>query len=151
MDTDQKKFLQARFRKAVGDQPELKHLKVLLLRLGGDFIVAPQRADPDISALLEFGFLMRGPITMELMARNGCHQNVASLWKSPKRRIIGVATGYAMSEDGLWRQHSWGVLRDGLLETTEAREIYFGILLQGSGADRFCQTYLPSSVSRGSP
>lgn len=87
---------------------------------------------------------------MELMARNGCHQNVASLWKSPKRRIIGVATGYALSEDGLWRQHSWGVLRDGLLETTERRDKYFGILLQASGADRFSQTYLSNPVGMDS-
>ncbi len=88
---------------------------------------------------------------MKLMARNGCHQNVASLWKSPKRGIIGVATGYALSEDGLWRQHSWGLLRDGVLETTERRDKYFGILLQGPGADHFSQTYLSSLVGMGSP
>lgn len=51
--------------------------------------------------------------------------------------IVGIATGYALSGDGLWRQHSWGVLRDGIFETTETRLKYFGIVLQGERADYF--------------
>lgn len=113
MTPEQKKFLQGRLRKAVSVQPELKHLKLLLLRFGGDFIVAPQKPDPDVPRLLESGFLMSGPITMELMNDNKCHQNVAAVWNTRKPNIVGIATGYALSEDGLWRQHSWGILRDG--------------------------------------
>jgi hypothetical protein len=139
MTPEQKKFLQGRLRKAVSVQPELKHLKVLLLRLGGDFIVAPQKPDPDVPTLLESGFLMSGPITMKLMNDNKCHQNVAAVWNTQKPNIVAIATGYALSEDGLWRQHSWGVLRDGILETTEKRLTYFGILLQDAQADRFAE------------
>ena len=51
--------------------------------------------------------------------------------------MVAIATGYALSDDGLWRQHTWGILRDGILETTEARIEYFGLLLQGERADEF--------------
>ncbi len=66
-----------------------------------------------------------------------CHQNVSTVWQSKVPKLIAVGTGYALSEDGLWRQHSWGVLRDGLLETTVVRVKYFGLLLQAADADSF--------------
>jgi hypothetical protein len=56
--------------------------------------------------------------------------------------MVGIGTGYALSADGLWRQHSWGVRRQGILETTAPREKYFGILLQGSSADSFAEANL---------
>ena len=72
-----------------------------------------------------------------------CHQNIAAVWRKGRRGLVGVATGYALSNDGLWRQHTWGVMRDGVLECTEERRKYFGILLQDSAADYFasCNNY----------
>jgi hypothetical protein len=137
--SEQKQFLQRRFRAAVSAQPDLKRLKTLLLRFGGDFLVAPPKPDPDIPMLLERGFLTSGPTTLEIMKSSSCHQNVSVVWKSRKFGIVAIATGYALSEDGLWRQHSWGILREGLLETTEARRKYFGIVLHGVGADDFAE------------
>src|SRR5215469_10493746 len=139
MTPEQKKFLESRFRKAAGEQPELKRLKPLLLRFGGTFIVAPPKADPDIPMLLESGFLMNGPVTTRRMRASQCHQNVAAIWKTRKPKIVAVATGYALSEDGLWRQHSWGILREGVLETTEERVKYFGILLRSAEGDHFAE------------
>jgi hypothetical protein len=139
MTPEQKKFLQGRLRKAASDQPDLRRLKSLLLRLGGDFLVAPPKLDPDVPTLLISGFLMSGPVTTKSMKASMCHQNVASIWKTRRFGIVGVATGYALSGDGLWRQHSWGILRSGVLETTEERIRYFGILHQGAGADHFAE------------
>jgi hypothetical protein len=139
MTPEQKKFLEGRFRKAAGEQPELKRLKLLLLRFGGTFIVAPPKADPDIPMLLESGFLMNGPVTTKLMRASLCHQNVAAIWRRRKPKIVAIATGYALSEDGLWRQHSWGILHEGVLETTEERAKYFGILLRSAEADHFAE------------
>ena len=143
MTPDQKKFLQKRLRKAVTDQPEFKQLKTLLLSFGGDFIVAPPRQDPDVPKLLKYGFLMGGPILMKPMKASMCHQNIAAVWRKGRKGVVGVATGYALSDDGLWRQHSWAVMRDGVLESTEERRRYFGILLQDSAADHFanCNPY----------
>ena len=137
MDPEQKAFLNRRLRDAVSQQPELKRLKAVLLRLGGDFLVAPPKPDQDISMLLEHGFVTSGPVTLKVMKSSSCHQNVASIWTKKQFGIVGIATGYALSDDGLWRQHSWGILRDGVLETTETRLKYFGVVLQGEKADFF--------------
>ncbi len=137
MTREQKAFLARRLGDAVKVQPELKRLKSVLLRLGGDFLVAPPNPDPDVSALLVSGFTIGSKVIFKPMKSSSCHENVASLWRGRKFDLIGIATGYALSEDGLWRQHSWGVLRDGVLETTEVRVKYFGIVLQGKSADRF--------------
>jgi hypothetical protein len=120
-------------------QPELKRLKAVLLRLGGNLLVAPPKPDADVPMLLESGFVTKGPIMLKIMRSSSCHQNVAALWRNHRLGIVGIATGYALSEDGLWRQHSWGILRDGILETTEARVKYFGVVLQGEKADHFAE------------
>jgi hypothetical protein len=137
MTPERETFLDRRFRDAVGKQPELKHLKTMLLRMGGECVVAPPKPDQDVPMLLERGFLTSGPITLKVMKSSSCHQNVASVWTKRKFGIVGIATGYALTDDGLWRQHSWGILRDGVLETTKTRLKYFGIVLQGERADFF--------------
>ncbi len=139
MTPEQKKFLSRRFRDASKNQPELKRLKLLLLKLGGEFLVSPPKPDPDIAVILESGFVTGGRVVLREMRASSCHQNVSALWKERKSGIIGIATGYALSQDGLWRQHTWGILRDGVLETTETRLKYFGILLQGEQADHFAE------------
>ena len=55
-----------------------------------------------------------------------------------RRLPIAVRDCYSplVCDDGLWRRHSWGILRDGVLETTEARLKYFGIVLQGIAGDK---------------
>ncbi|HVG26418.1 MAG TPA: hypothetical protein VM865_02340 [Acidobacteriaceae bacterium] len=139
MNDEQRKFLADRLRRAAREQPDLRKLKSLLLRFGGVFIVAPSDVDPDVEKLLEAGFVMTGPITMKKMKSSMCHQNVAAVWSARRSGMVGIATGYALSDDGLWRQHSWGLLRDGVLETTVPRVKYFGILLQTGEADHFAQ------------
>jgi hypothetical protein len=139
MTPEQKKFLTRRLRAASKSQPELIRLKALLLRFGGEYLVAPPNPDSDVRALLESGFLISGAISLKRMKRSSCHQNVSQLWRKRRSGIIGIATGYALSDDGLWRQHSWGLRRDGVLETTEPRAKYFGIILQDEKADQFAE------------
>ena len=65
-----------------------------------------------------------------------CHRNSARLWQ--ERLATAIGSGYTLSRDGLWREHSWAWRNDGaLLETTEARLKYFGIRLESDRADRF--------------
>jgi hypothetical protein len=136
---EQRRFLGRRLRHGSRNQPELKRLKILLLRFGGDFLVAPPKPDPDLLMLLQSGFLIGGTTVLKPMKRSSYHQNVSALWKGRRHGIVGIATGYALSEDGLWRQPSWGLLRDGVLETTETRLKYFGIVLPGEKAPNFAQ------------
>ncbi len=75
------------------------------------------------------------------MKASRCHENVAAVWKARRFGIIAIATGYALSEDGVWRVHSWGTLPDGVVETTEARLKYFGIVLEGTQADNLAEYF----------
>jgi len=140
MTPEREELLNRRFREASAQQPELERIKELLLHMGGEFLVAPPKPDQDVPMLLERGFLMSGPIKLNVIESSSCHQNVASVWTRKEFGIVGIATGYALSDDGLWRQHSWGVLRDGVLETTRERLKYFGILFQGKRADFFAES-----------
>ena len=124
----------------------MKQLSRLLRRLGGQYIVAPAWPDPDIGALLDRGFVMSGPGTLRKGKKSKCHNNVASLWRSRRRPIVAIGTGYALSDDGLWRQHSWGIMRSGLIETTAPRTKYFGLVLQGFVADAFAARQLSSET-----
>jgi hypothetical protein len=78
---------------------------------------------------------MKEAIHFEEMARSNCHKNVAEFWQRRSGNLIALATGYALSDDGLWRQHSWGIRSNAIFETTEPRKIYFGVRLEGSVAD----------------
>ena len=59
-----------------------------------------------------------------------CHENAANLVISDPDNLV-LETGYALSDDGLWRQHSWVVTRrkSAVIETTVQRYRYFGIPL----------------------
>ncbi len=60
------------------------------------------------------------------MEEGYCHDNCEELLK--KKLIKKIYTGYALSPDGKWRFHSWGVDQDNnLIETTSVRIMYWGI------------------------
>jgi len=64
-----------------------------------------------------------------------CHENASRLWREDhENRLV---TGYALSKDGTWRQHSW-CERDGrIIETTLQRIRYWGMEMRGEEAARF--------------
>jgi hypothetical protein len=98
-----------------------------LLAIGGERVVP--MPDPHIDILLGRGEVFGNAAVKRVRGEpNRCHQNVA-LRHLLSRGRLKICTGYALSEDGLWRQHSW--LHDGerVLETTVARRVYFGVRL----------------------
>jgi hypothetical protein len=137
MTDEQKRFLDHRFREAAGHQPDLAVLRGLLLSLGGVHLVAPPFPDPDLPLVIDAGFVMAGPVARRTMEKSECHRNVAEIWAKKRHGLVGIGTGYSLNDDGLWRQHSWGLLREGILETTVPRAKYFGVLLQHGAADLF--------------
>jgi hypothetical protein len=60
------------------------------------------------------------------MEEGYCHDNCELLFA--KNRISTIYVGYALSEDGLWRYHSWGVNEDKIVETCSKRLIYYGVV-----------------------
>src|SRR5262245_16943905 len=57
-----------------------------------------------------------------------CHSNAAHLW-CRSRGKIAIVSGYALSDDGLWCQRSWGLDGESIIETTCERTAYFGYRL----------------------
>ena len=119
-----------RNRIAFIDEPLLADLEKRLLAFGGLIAILDQ-PEHDIEALME-----RGRCFPRVSARNclgiksACHSNVSALFALTDG-MARIATGYALSSDGLWRQHSWGVdARDGyVVETTVRRHRYYGFVL----------------------
>lgn len=71
----------------------------------------------------------------------GCHSNSAYLYKRNPEKYQ-IITGYALSDDLVWRCHSWVVesLKNGkfkVVETTEPRIEYYGYILNDEEALEF--------------
>ncbi len=135
-------FLEKRFDEAETNQPSLKMLRDRLLGLRGAMIVAPRTYDADLDLLLERGTLFDATTAAVVGGRaSDCHANVSRMWimhaEANEAKSITIVTGYALSEDGLWRQHSWALDTEGVVETTELRLLYFGVALGPEHAARF--------------
>lgn len=102
--------------------------------------VVLQTGDRDFRALLEQGTLSYGDNHRLIKGQpSSCHSNSAKLYdENPDR--LRIATGYALSEDGCWRQHSWLVDKDNdeqIIETTVPRVAYYGIVLDKEQCEMF--------------
>jgi hypothetical protein len=58
------------------------------------------------------------------MLPNQCHENALVL---AINKTAEWWTGFALSDDRVWRMHSWGFGVGNVIETTERRELYFGV------------------------
>lgn len=113
-----------------------------VLTLGGELVVVTPWPEDDLELLAAHGAPHPAPARLEPGARRDCHANAARRWISGDETIW---TGYALSADGLWRQHSWTADTDGIVETTETRTGYwgaavpdpFGFAFNALGADGF--------------
>jgi len=131
IDARQRELLQKRWS-SVSD-PGMHKLREELLAIGGDEVVPV--SEPDLQLLLSRGREIEGPVKVMRGDTSRCHQNVAHLVANdPDMR---PATGWVLDDD-LWRQHSWGVLEDGtIIETTQKRDKYWGVILEGEEASEF--------------
>jgi len=129
-----KKWMDSRNAEHLAECPELKQLQDKLMSVGGD-IVCLQK-EPDLEMLLARGIVTEGKTVLKKMTPCHCHANVATLWSrfEPKVKIV---TGWGLSEDGIWRQHTWALRGTTILETTEARTKYFGVILTPEEANKF--------------
>ncbi len=133
---------------ALGEMAEperSKHaeLRRRLLSLGGEGVALHHEEDIDLilsKAVPTLGSkaeLIRGQPCR-------CHANSGFLYDGNKDSIR-VVTGWALSKDGCWRQHTWAVAlwkpksKDGshLIETTEKRVAYYGFVLTKKQCERW--------------
>lgn len=110
---------------------DLEKIKQKLLKLGGWAVILPKE-ELDNDEYLERGKIFDGKSTLKLGEQSQCHANTARLWHESKEKIK-ICTGYALSGDGVWRVHTWGIQKTGtkikIIETTEKRIKYFGYVL----------------------
>lgn len=120
----------------------LRALRDRILTFGGDEVLLNTR-DEDAEKVLERGQFFYGSKYMKKGEDCRCHQNAAYLWDANRDRCQ-IATGYALSEDGLWRQHSWVVQpmtrTVKVWETTVERVAYFGVVLNDEECQEFFDT-----------
>lgn len=105
---------------------KLRQLRDILLGIAGREMVIMPNGERDIDDILANGRIFPKTYKKVRGERSNCHENGMKQWlRHPtKYRIAG---GYALSEDGLWRQHSWLVDKmDRTYETTVPRVMYYG-------------------------
>ncbi len=109
----------------------------VLLSTGG-YAVAAQ-VEQDITKILDRAELQDGRGAKLMRGRPiSCHSNAALLWAENRDHSV-IVTGWAMSADGVWRQHSWVKhLGTGkIYETTEKRVLYYGFALMPDEVELF--------------
>ncbi len=88
-------------------------------------VAAPHEHVP-VNTIISFGKIIELPAITYEMEHGHCHDNCEILYHN--EIISNVYTGYALSSDGLWRFHSWGLDHENfILETTSDRLLYFGV------------------------
>ena len=136
MDEEWKARLQdrwwARAERDSNIDPLLYDLRDRLLTFGGES-VCMAFGEPDVNHIMQYGQLWTGFRAQKRRGRQcQCHQNCMDLVFEMKGKYR-FCTGYALSEDGMWRQHSWCIERRSrslkIIETTEPRILYFGYVL----------------------
>lgn len=139
IDRAQAEMLADRLNKAAEKKPQWRELQKVLSDLSrGSMLVVPKNGvEPHLPALLSRGFLKAGSGAKMIKGEaNQCHKNTSNLYLAGK--VDTIVTGYALSSDGLWRQHSWGLSDGKVIETTERRVKYFGVSLN----DREIRTFI---------
>jgi ribosomal protein L32 len=129
--------------------PQWATLKGKLLSLGGTRVVWPGK-ESDLEELVTKGKVFSQPVCMQLGEPNRSHRNCALLWHEDMKNVA-VATGYALNNVGLWRQHSWAVKNGRIIETTERMLKYFGILLNKGLIHFWISNYVLSSFPSSEP
>lgn len=119
--------------------PKEKELWKRLLFIGGDVVAVTEEID--IDEMLSRAVLFRGPVKMKKGKPSRCHGNSANLWRDG---VGEICTGWSLTWDddgvGCWRQHTWVVAKDFIIETTSNRAAYYGFILTTDEAKRFAKT-----------
>jgi hypothetical protein len=141
LDPTRAAFIAERLERVSTLLPAYIDLRSKLLRTGGVEVVLPpydeyseaqrRRQDYDTRQIIVRGRSWPGTAAqLDPMKDSNCHYNVAILHQQGRGTIT---SGYSLSDDGLWREHSWLSVpksdHEELVETTVGRLLYYGYLL----------------------
>jgi hypothetical protein len=129
MNEEWKQRMEPGISAAIAD-PARKQLRDKLLGYGGEEALVRASDIPanEIERLMARGrFWLGSAADFNKMRAINCHGNSLCLAEQGAGEVVN---GYALSRDGMWRNHSWVLQPDGrLIETTVPREAYFGAVL----------------------
>ena len=113
----------------------LKDITSCLLQYGGARIAQLDPAWDD--SILNGDLRPKDKALEKLDGRTSrCHGNSSGFWLVfwPSYHLY---TRYALSDDGIWRRHSWLEADMRIIESTISRDAYFGVELSGQDLFRF--------------
>lgn len=115
-------------------------LRQKLLDFAGEAVCFPGYEE-DLDNILNYGqFWIGNNIKLMRGEPSQYHANSCNLWEQNKD-ITRICTGYALSEDGMWRQHSWIIWHKArsnqIIETTVPRILYFGFVMTTEMCEEF--------------
>lgn len=103
--------------------PEASILRAALFKYGG--YILSYWPNIDTPKVAREGVILDGKTFKRIgMEPRNCHGNAARLGSEVDAKVW---TGWALSQDGCWRPHSWAEFGGQFIETTEPRVAYFGI------------------------
>lgn len=119
---------------------KMLELRKKLLSFGGAYTCLPVHEE-DYDKIMNRGEFLYGTGAKFRKGKpSQCHTNASLLWNANRGRCQ-IATGYALSEDGIWRQHSWVVqpltTKWRVWETTVKRIAYFGFVMNDEECEKF--------------
>ena len=138
--------LKERMEALIKDDPRYAELEKRLLALGGQAVVPVPEVD--LGKLLTRGQLWP---TAGLIHKHGyphqCHANTAALWFVNLSTGFEIITGWALCDDDLWRQYTWGWHQGHIVQTTvNVRTQYYGFRLTPSESHiLFSSNLMPGS------
>ena len=129
------------------DDPMAIELKEKLLSIGGTRIIMP-RTDEDLAKTLSRGQFWLGDKPKLMIGQpSQCHYNSSCLYEANKNTTnhVRICTGYALSDDGIWRMHSWCIWAkprvNKIIETTVERVLYYGFVMNKEECEEFSSWY----------
>lgn len=115
-------------------------LKMRLLGFGGTEVKLGMDSEDELDRILFDGMLFDNDVIRLNGGFGQCHKNVATKYKKFKSDGFRIISGYALSDNDIWVQHSWGLnSSDKIMETTGNNyQKYYGYILNESESDEFC-------------
>jgi hypothetical protein len=116
----------------------MEQLALKVMEHGGVAFIVPTM-EPDVEVVIRRGELFDGKNRRLVKGKPcQCHTNSAWYWSDHDDKVQ-LVTGYALSEDGVWRSHSWCVEINSskIVETTTGRALYFGVRFTADEAETF--------------